>query len=253
MIDQTVKSADSSRFFKNIMGSGGAAMNSNYHVQITRPADISQFEKYKVENLTEHLAFMCKTVVIPGKTLETGDMLYGFGSNYKFPTRESYDDLTLTFYCTQGTDKERGLPERRYFDAWMDTVVDSSTNQFNYKQNYTSDVYIAYVDEFGDRRYQTQVLAAYPIAITDQELSYEGKEVLELTVTLASDYILNNENMSKGDGEVGIHTPPEKTTKPKNIVNKMTPERAEKIRNYMNAIRYGSSEDRIEARKLLNL
>ena len=79
----------------------------------------------------------------------------------------------------------------------MNTVVDSTNNKFNYKENYTSDVHIGYYDDYGTLKYQTKLIKAYPIGIENQELSYDSKEILEVTITLTCDYILNNSDIPK--------------------------------------------------------
>ena len=43
---------------------------------------------------------------------------------------DTYDDLTITFMATQGKEHPYGIPEKRFFDAWMNIIV--KINIINY-------------------------------------------------------------------------------------------------------------------------
>ena len=146
------------------------------------------------------LGFMCQEAVIPGKEIEVMDKVYGYGSVYALPKMEKYEDVNLKFKCTNG--KVRGgmwgYPEWTFFYEWMEEIVHTLTNKYNYKDEYQRDTFIETLDKRGDIIHMVKLPAAYPTKITDMSLAADQKE-MEFEVTLTCDFVLHNHHAVTGD------------------------------------------------------
>ena len=146
------------------------------------------------------LEFMCQEAVIPGKEIEVMDKVYGYGSVYTLPKMEKYEDVSLKFKCTNGTkiNGRWGYPEWTFFYEWMEQIVHSMTNKYNYKSEYQRDTFIETLDNRGDIIHMVKLPSAYPTKISDMTLTTEQKE-MEFEVTLTCDFVLHNDHAMTGD------------------------------------------------------
>ncbi len=162
------------QFRSYIKGNNGMALSNRYRVNLG---------KYN----NDKIPMMCHTAKILGKTINVNSQIYGFGSEYSLPINEGFEDLTLSFHCTQGKNKENGLPERRLFDEWMDSVINPYTNQSGWKDNYSSDITVELFDNAETPIYKQKFFEAFPIQISDLELTGTGSELLTFDVTFTFD------------------------------------------------------------------
>jgi hypothetical protein len=57
-----------------------------------------------------------------------------YGPSFKIPHMPEYQDITMTFMCGSN------MWERYFFDAWMYMIMDPVSNDFNYKNEYMTDI-----------------------------------------------------------------------------------------------------------------
>ena len=162
------------QFVSYIKENNGMALSNKYRVNLG---------KYNNNNIP----MMCHTAKIMGKTINVNTQIYGFGSEYNLPINEGFEDLTLSFHCTQGNSKENSLPERRLFDGWINDVIDPNTNTAGWKDDYASDIIIELLDSAGNPIYEQIFLNSFPIQISDLELTGSGSELLTFDVTFTFD------------------------------------------------------------------
>ena len=165
----------------------GIATSNRYKVEIT---PISQ------EN--RELTLLCHTAKIMGKTLNANAQIYGYGSEYNLPINEAFEDLSLSFHCTYGKSgdyKTHGMPEYRFFDEWMRKVIDPIHNVTGWKKDYQKDIYINLLDSSDNIRFRQKFINAFPLSISDLELSGTGTEILSFDVTFTFDNWLTNDNI----------------------------------------------------------
>lgn len=170
----------------------GLAAPSRYKVEFTFNRRMLQFTNLTTVN---QLAFVCTQAELPGKKIDTSnDQTYGPMRKMAFGA--IYDDLTLTFLCTNG------MLEREVFDRWMSMIVDPSSNYMTYYDDYKSTINITTLQntKVGQPTYNITVEEAFPISINQQQLSYENvNSVLTLVVTFAYRRWRTTEDVNKGN------------------------------------------------------
>lgn len=131
---------------------------------------------------TQHLAFVCEVAELPGKTIRTADVQI-YGPSFKVPYQAAYNDINLTFLCTNE------YVERKVFDRWMESMIPSDTNNPRYpkgeKSRYMTNITITQYDELINRIYVIQLIDAFPIGIAPQQLSWAEDSFSRLTVNFA--------------------------------------------------------------------
>jgi hypothetical protein len=120
-----------------------------------------------------------------------------YGSTIKYPYVEIYSDLTMTFLCTN-----KAFEERRFFDAWIQSVIPVHTHDVNFMTEYSATIDIYQLDRKGEKIYGLRVLSAYPLAILQQDISYDAQPTEYVTVSMSYDHwenIDNSGNILHGD------------------------------------------------------
>lgn len=210
-----------------ISSSGGPALGCQYVFSITPP--VSMFNstsvletlqkmdpsineksevwgKYATYTLSKsrNLSMLAEAVSIPGKQLMTTEHRI-FGTVRKMPYGVLYDDLTVTFICTNS------MFERSFFDIWQSLIISPSSQYMEFYENYIGTVVIQKVSNRAAAAVTTEkdaktgndvmvvtpvstdyeklstyvLLEAYPVNIQSQELSYGDDQYLKLTVQFA--------------------------------------------------------------------
>ena len=145
------------------------------------------------------LGIAAERVNLPGKQFMTTPHIM-YGTRVKLPYGIMYDPLSISFICTNK------MSERKFFDQWHRLITDPTNNYWNYYDDYVTDIWIAKLPpglpsiaegieivagaifggalgaEEAAQLYLLQVQEAYPIAISSQEMSYDGDSYLTLNV-----------------------------------------------------------------------
>ena len=151
----------------------------------------------EARNTWENLIFSARSASIPTKTISTNPV-EAPGPEQKYPYNDVYDDITVTFMATQGAQKNSGygIPERRFFDAWMNMVVDQSTMLVNYSNMYSTDLFfISLLNERSELLAKYQFDRVYPIGMGAIELSHDSEDFATFDVTFSCDrwhYVLEH-------------------------------------------------------------
>ena len=165
----------------------------------------------EARNTYENIIFSARSASIPTKTISTNPV-EAPGPEQKYPYNDVYDDITVTFMATQGAQKNSGygIPERRFFDAWMNMVVDQSTMLVNYSNVYSTDLFfISLLNERSELLAKYQFDRVYPIGMGAIELSHDSEDFATFDVTFSCDrwhYVLEHTKSTFKD------YPPPKTT-----------------------------------------
>lgn len=125
-----------------IIRKGGMARNNLFMVKLPSLANIESRE----------LNVLCKSATMPGKQIATVEKQIGIRIE-KVAYAAMFDEVQLTFYMLN----DFGL--KKYFDAWMDLIIDSETNTVGYKKDYAKYIEIASVDP----RVISNSIAGYPL------------------------------------------------------------------------------------------
>ena len=132
---------------------------------------------------------------IPGKALSTQQTMRP-GYERKLPYMEVYEDVEVTFVCTSHSgDKSKlqddsgyyGLPEKRFFDAWMNSIVDPSGSYFNYRNEYATEIQMVLYDDSNTQVCAFKFLNSYPIVVGSMVASMMEEQAAVLPITFNID------------------------------------------------------------------
>ena len=87
------------------------------------------------------------------------------------------DNISINFYL------DRSMEVKRFFDRWIDGVIDRNTNLAYYYSNYISKIEIAQLDEQDKVSYAVRLIDAYPISVNPVQLDQGSMGVSRLNVT----------------------------------------------------------------------
>jgi hypothetical protein len=150
------------------------------------------------------LSAKCESASLPGKKLATTNFIM-YGTYQQMPYGINYNPWSAQFICTNS------MEERNFFDNWMKSITDPFSNNFEYYQNYVSNIWIlklpqglpnftktdlteialsaissngGVAEEIAEKFgiYIMKLEEAYPIEITSQELSRSSDSYLTLNV-----------------------------------------------------------------------
>ena len=125
------------------------------------------------------LTVTCDTAPLPGLSFQTspiGDQ----GPEKAYPYAPSYEDLELSFVCSES------MRERIFFDAWFESiclVTENNIPKFTWRNDYVTTITMDKLDKNDNVTYSLNLLEAYPITMSDQEMGYDQNEALKLSIT----------------------------------------------------------------------
>jgi len=131
--------------------------------------------------LSRYLALQCETAELPGRTLQTQEVKI-YGPSFKVPYQTQYNEITLTFLSTND------FWERKLFDRWIEAIHPSDTNNMRYAkgpQTYMTPIKIIQYDEFIKQIYAVELIDAYPIGVSAQQLSWSEDSFHRVSVQFA--------------------------------------------------------------------
>lgn len=133
-------------------------------------------------SISRYLSLQCDTAELPGKTLQTSDIKI-YGPTFKVPYQKQYNDISLSFICTND------FYERKLFDLWIDAIMPSDTNNLRFPKDdetrYMTDIQIVQYDEFIKQIYSVKLIDAFPIGVAAQPLTWSDDGYHRLTVQFA--------------------------------------------------------------------
>lgn len=148
--------------FKGAVSAGGGIARSNiWMVQL--PTNIPRAPTINSNTLN----LICKNVTMPGRQIVTADRAIGmkpFKTAYGYLT----DDVSMTFQVLNDN------KVRDYFYAWAELVVNTTTKELNYFNEYTRDVKIFTVK----KRSTTATKVANALVIADVIVELLGGDLL---------------------------------------------------------------------------
>jgi hypothetical protein len=132
--------------------------------------------------LSRYLALQCEAAELPGRTLMTQEAKV-YGPTYKVPYQTQYNEMTLTFLCTNE------FWERKLFDRWIEAIMPSDTNNMRYAKDedtrYMTPIKVIQYDDFIKQIYAVELVDAFPIGVSAQPLSWAEEGFHRLSVQFA--------------------------------------------------------------------
>ena len=196
----------------NLPKSGGAGLTGlddptqqgisgdNYE-QLTTFKSAGDMQAVQKANQRRVQAF-CSAIAMPDRDIQTKEIRH-HGPAYKIAFDHKSADIQATFY----TDKF--LRERSYFELWQSAVYSNQSNDYNFYDNYVSDVNIYQLGQFASRNerdditYAVQLYDVFPKIIGPVEYNYEANAIQTFNVTFTFRYWVNYFLDKAGNIEVG--------------------------------------------------
>jgi len=167
-----------------------AEFKASFRTELARPNKFDVFIPIPVGlapylTITRALNYRCESTDLPGRALATTSQKI-YGPEEKYPYQTTYNDINLTFICT---DK---MEEKNFFDAWLEYINPSVTFNFKYKQKYAVNLRINQYDVRNKVSYSVDLVEAFPIGINEMPLDWSSDGYHKLTVTFAYTKWRNN-------------------------------------------------------------
>lgn len=143
---------------------------NRYWVQISIPI-IMQNDPLS-RNLPD-IQMNCNSATFPSVSLGTAEHRVK-GPIRKMPNDMIYNDMNLTFYNSSD------FKERKFFEHWINSIVDKDTKNFEYYDNYTAFIIIAQFDNAGQMTHSIRLNEAYPTNVGDISLGYDNSDQIEI-------------------------------------------------------------------------
>ena len=157
----------------------------------------------------QHLEFSARSTSLPSKTLST-NAVEAPGPEQKYPYNDTYDDLTITFMATQGKEHPYGIPEKRFFDAWMNIIVNPENMLVNYSKLYTTNgLHVSLINEKNIILAKYRFDRLYPIGMGAVELGHDSEDPATFEVTFSYDrwhYVTDTEKLETTNEEGEAHS-----------------------------------------------
>jgi len=163
--------------------------------------DQSQLTSVQTANGRRVRAF-CSAIAMPNRSIETKE-IRTHGPARKIAFDYKSEDIQATFYC------DKFLRERSYFELWQAAAFSTKSHNYNYYDNYVSDVNIFQLGSFQSRNerddmtYAVKLFECFPKVIGPVEYSYENNAVQTFTVTFTFRYWINYFLDKSGNIELG--------------------------------------------------
>jgi hypothetical protein len=152
-------------------------------VNKSKAGGIQQYQNRIASN--GQLSMMCNTASLPGKSFATVKQTLSILPN-KLPYQAQYDDITFTF--TSSSD----LRERKYFEVWMNAIINDGNGTINFYDEYISSINIYQLNDKGNKTYAVKLYEAYPIHISNIDYSYATtNSLINMSVTFTYKYWKN--------------------------------------------------------------
>lgn len=132
----------------------------------------------------------CSAINMPDRDIQTKEIRH-HGPAYKIAFDHKSADIQATFYC------DKFLRERSYFELWQSAIYSNQSNNYNFYDNYVSDVNIFQLGQYASRNerddvtYAVQLYDVYPKIIGPVEYNYENNAVQTFNVTFTFRYWIN--------------------------------------------------------------
>jgi hypothetical protein len=164
---------------------GGLMKLSHFAVSISMPLDKDNRALIKgnfasAASLKKYIMF-CDGVNLPGTALSSVDVT-AYGETRESPTQRIYDPVSLSFYV------DNDMNIKKFFDSWLNSIINPITRNHNYYKNYTTLVDIIVYDSEHNEKYKMTLHEAYPKSVSDIALSYAGDGLMKLAVSLQYRY-----------------------------------------------------------------
>lgn len=147
----------------------GLMRTANYSVEIAPP------KRLIGDSNLEKLQLFCDSITIPGVILGSNPTRT-YGEIREAPYEKLYGTISLTFFV------DNDMETKKFFDKWINIIQNPKSRNFEYYENYISDIIINVEDLNEETRYSMKVFECYPKSITPIMVGYGSSEIMKVQV-----------------------------------------------------------------------
>ena len=167
--------------FQSVVLGEGLAKTNRFEVFIDPPRVLAP-EAVGILQENQKISLLCEQASFPQLNINTkAHRIYG--PAYQRPVTSEYggEGIPLTFHV------DRNMVVKRFFDAWMKSVVSDSNYNVSYQKDYASDsIEIRQLDEANNVTYQVRLRESFPRSMNLLELNNASQnQTHRLTVLFA--------------------------------------------------------------------
>lgn len=164
-------------FIANVVKKGVSRAN-RFNVSVTPPKTM-----IGVKSLISPVNFtlQCEAVSIPGMNLITNDVGF-YGEARQMPSQRLFSEVHLSFIA------DIDLNIKRFFDSWLESIINPITRHCSYYQDYVSTMEIVVNDVEDNIRYKINLFECYPKSVSDIALDYSALGIMKVTVSMMYKY-----------------------------------------------------------------
>jgi len=130
--------------FVALVKTEGLMRTSRYNVSLRIPKSMSYSP-----NMRKILLF-CSDITIPGVTIATNQIRI-HGEVREAPNEKMFDNASMSFYV------DNNMEVKKFFDQWIESIQNPFTRNFNYYDDYISEIKIE-VEDTKDRKLWKSVI-----------------------------------------------------------------------------------------------
>lgn len=182
------------------IGVPGGVLNLINNFISTDPTSAELKDAWSGVGLGSTLSLRCDSAELPGRTFAIVEQKT-YGPVNKFPVQNAYDQITLSFLCSDD------MREKVFFDSWLSFIsanyysaipgIGASFGRlafdFEYKDNYATNITVTQKTLDGRDAYKSILKEAFPISVNAMPLSWEAQNTInKISVTFAFRYFTDN-------------------------------------------------------------
>jgi len=164
--------------------SKGLMTTNRYKVEFSLPPALAASKNtYNYVGDLRTVLMYCDSVQLPGMSISTQQSKM-YGEFREMPYERLFDNINLTFYV------DNSMDSKALWDAWINSIQDPVTRQFNYYNDYISDITIYVLDKQNKEQYKVKLYECYPKSISPIQMDYSARDVMKIQVSINYKYWL---------------------------------------------------------------
>jgi hypothetical protein len=185
---------DIKRFIAEVKKDGLSRTN-RFGCTVDAPKTLRTNPAFAAADFYRKLFLYCESINIPGVNISTTPART-FGETREMPYEKVFDPVTANYYI------DTGFKVKAFFEAWQDSIQNTTDRTIQFYDNYVSTVHLFVNDVANNTRYLVKLHEAYPKTVQSINLAQGSNEVAKLNVTFAYKYFTTS-----------LYAPPPKANK----------------------------------------
>lgn len=163
----------------------GLMQSNRFKVEFSLPpALVNAKNTYNYIGDLRTVLMFCDSVQLPGMSISTQQARI-YGEFREMPYERLFENINLSFYV------DNSLDSKALFDSWINSIQDPVTRQFNYYNEYITDITIYVLDKQDKERYKVKLYECYPKSVSSIQMDHSSKDVMKVQVSLNYKYWLS--------------------------------------------------------------